>query len=269
MKKISALFIVSICFLACQEDNMICIDPNLMNSTYECDSIYEPVCGCDNKTYFNHCEAELKGGLLSWTEGACDTDCEFNDTVLVFSTDQNCTLLQNSSSELFEVITEAQDFNWILGEYYLINKSPSIEDGICMIGTPINVECITLFNLNPNCVDIHSISGEDNQLPNDTLEIISTVLSDDCLLISYNYLGGCDPSRIDLYHLIDSSDHFQTRLQIRYDNGNGPCTDPFTDSVSFDLSTLQLPDQTSINIKLDCNGDANFYQEFTYQYESN
>ncbi|MGB2137105.1 MAG: Kazal-type serine protease inhibitor domain-containing protein [Flavobacteriaceae bacterium] len=32
--------------------------------------IYQPVCGCDNKTYSNTCFAGING-LKSWTEGAC------------------------------------------------------------------------------------------------------------------------------------------------------------------------------------------------------
>ncbi len=35
-----------------------------------CPMVYDPVCGCDNKTYGNECEANCSG-IKTYTKGAC------------------------------------------------------------------------------------------------------------------------------------------------------------------------------------------------------
>ena len=123
-EKIKGYFHCIINLLSCQEDPYICKDPRQIDQSLVCDSIYNPVCGSNGLTYFNSCQAEYKAGLVNWTDGICSHECEYNDTVLVFATGSSCVLLQNSSSELYEIVEGSPDLIWELGEYYLINHSP-------------------------------------------------------------------------------------------------------------------------------------------------
>ncbi len=47
-----------------------CIDPSLIG-TLDCEDIYEPVCGCDDQTYWNSCFAQNDAGVTEWTDGPC------------------------------------------------------------------------------------------------------------------------------------------------------------------------------------------------------
>ncbi|MEY2937829.1 MAG: hypothetical protein RL062_418, partial [Bacteroidota bacterium] len=66
------------CASACMQDTVIiipCIQDSLINFAVDCIPDYIPVCGCDDHTYWNACEAEFHFGISSWTPGPCQAFC--------------------------------------------------------------------------------------------------------------------------------------------------------------------------------------------------
>ena len=53
-----------------ENDDSTCYDESLTNEN-PCTAEYMPVCGCDDITYGNSCEAS-NNGLILWDEGPCN-----------------------------------------------------------------------------------------------------------------------------------------------------------------------------------------------------
>lgn len=58
--------------LQAQFSSDACVDSLLINTAPCSGTPYQPLCGCDNVSYRNECEARAKG-VQQWTEGPCET----------------------------------------------------------------------------------------------------------------------------------------------------------------------------------------------------
>jgi len=64
-----ALFFAAVLSFSCKKTQS-CIDTSKIDYTRFCGTTYDPVCGCDDFTYNNACEAE-RSGVVSWIGGPC------------------------------------------------------------------------------------------------------------------------------------------------------------------------------------------------------
>jgi hypothetical protein len=68
--KISCLAVLMVLLLSCQKEEVSsgCIEK--LNENVVCTQQYDPVCGCNNKTYGNPCMAGAFG-IINFTKGEC------------------------------------------------------------------------------------------------------------------------------------------------------------------------------------------------------
>ncbi|HXH20090.1 MAG TPA: PKD domain-containing protein, partial [Chitinophagales bacterium] len=140
-----------------------CIDPALIDQSYPCPSVYEPVCGCDNITYYNSCVAKYRYGVTAWTMGPCQntTQCTANFSFQV-TPHTNTVQFTNLSTG------PATNWQWDFGDGTtstdknpLHNYAQSGRYYVCLKIFGTNLTCYDIFCDSiyiPGCIDVSLIS---------------------------------------------------------------------------------------------------------------
>jgi hypothetical protein len=121
-------------------DAQPCIDSSFISSSYPCPNTeYYPVCGCDNKTYRNLCEAQFRHGVQRYTDGSCsgfefDILPNFTSATLTFTLVQttNPTYIKMVIMDAFGKIERMENVS-VLNRYYATLDVSELLQGVYFI----------------------------------------------------------------------------------------------------------------------------------------
>lgn len=168
-------------------------------------------------------------------------------------------------------------------EPYFIDSSFALQDGqhvhvkyailkdhasICMVGYPARIYSIQEASCTP--IDQVTIDFDPEQLPNDPFEIDTLFFKEDCIDIVVWYSGGCRTHEFTLVKLpifCGTPPVPPPTLLLSHNANRDACEAYIQEIISFDLTSLQVQDSTSITFILLLNiPNSTYSRTFTYNY---
>lgn len=220
-----------------------CIQPELVNGTAICPSIYAPVCGCNGITYNSECEARA-AGVTTWWAGTC---AENNSSTC--QADLDYTVAYCNLQQGFWI----KFTNLASGNY--TNLFLDFGDG-SPIHQGVNWDTITHFYPNPGIYQVNLTAWNNEENVSSVMRLISTdvaSISPDNLPPGANYVYPGDANGDHVSNMYDL-----LGIGIGYTTNGAPRPNATNDWTPQMASNWPESTGDGVNYKhIDCDGNGN------------
>ena len=263
MKKLILFFCATLLFGSCSKKESDCIDPAVIDEQLACSLEYAPVYGCDGKTYPNPCTAKYQHGVKQFTPGACSCSYPYSGRVVDMTGLDGCQLMiELNNGERLEPAVLPANYQLKAGTEVELDYQQLSQASYCMAGKVVEITCIRDLG----CLPLDSSGYYTNY--KDPVSISKAQINADCLELEFSYGGGCAPHDFKLSQLplFCGTPPVPPMVLEFVHNANGDmCEALLTKKLSYDLSSIQHPDSTSLKFYLR-NKSGTYNQLFVYQY---